>query len=130
MNAYLRTILLQINLVCQRTTLKTRLFETFESMPLTLRDRSAIEDDTRSKPQMEPQLSGKVRFKRLSIKPDQSVAKDISERPCAISECEFKQNIGNWIIHMQEKIPLLSYTERNKIFNYSWLFIFIFIFHL
>lgn len=68
-NAYLRAILLQINLVRQRTTLETQLFETFEITPLALRDRSAIYDDTRSKPQMEPQLSGKVRFKRPSTKP-------------------------------------------------------------
>lgn len=73
---------------------------------------------------MEPQLSGKVRFKRLSIKQDQSVAKDISKRVCAINECKVKQNIGIESFTCEKKIPLLNYTERNKIFNYSWLFIF------
>lgn len=107
---------LQINLVCQRTTLKIQLFETFESTPLTLRDRSAIYDDTRSKPQMEPQLSGKVRFKRLSIKLDQNVAKDISERPRTISECEVKQNIGNWITHMQEKNSIIELSGEKQDF--------------
>jgi len=57
---------LQTNLACQWTTPKTQLFETFESAPLAAHARPAIYGGARSKPQMEPQLSGKVRFKRFS----------------------------------------------------------------